>query len=420
MGRTSTLVIVGASYAGVQLAASTRELGYDGRIVIVGDEERVPYQRPPLSKGLLTGKTSVEQLALRGEAFYADNHIELRLGARALQAEPASRRLVLADGSVLAYDTLALTTGARGRMLSVPGADLENVALLRTLDDALRIAKAADTLRSACIIGGGFIGLEVASALATRGIEVTVVEAQERLLARSVPSLMSDFVAAVHRQQGVRVLCGQGVARLLGAGRVQAVELTGGERIECELVVAGIGVLPNVELAAEAGLATGNGIRVDTLGRTSAPHVLAAGDCACMPSAYARTPGQPVRLESIQAANDGAKAAASVIAGAERPCTSVPWFWSDQYDLKFQMTGLADPADDVVIRGAVENKRFTAFFLRDGVIAAAHSVGRPGEHMASRKLIAARARADADQLADESFDLKAIPLPPLTLENDPC
>lgn len=420
MGSAPGLVIAGASYAGVQLAASARELGYDGRIVLVGDEARMPYQRPPLSKGLLTGKTSAEQLALRGEAFYAENRIELRLGERVLRVEPASRRLVLADGSVLAYDSLALATGARGRALAVPGASLENVAFLRTLDDALHIAQAAERVRSVCIIGGGFIGLEVASALATRGIDVTVVEAQERLLARSVPPLISEFVAAAHRQRGVRVLCGRGVARLLGSSGVQAVELADGERVECELVVAGIGVLPNAELAAGAGLATGNGILVDALGRTSVPHVLAAGDCACMPSAYARTPGQPVRLESIQAANDGARAAASVIAGRERPCTSVPWFWSDQYELKFQMAGLADSADEIVTRGLVASGRFTAFFLRDGVIAAAHSVGRPGEHMTSRKLIAAKARAGVDQLADESFDLKTIPVLPPTLENDPC
>lgn len=408
MSAASTLVIAGASYAGVQLAASARELGFDGRIVMVGEEPHLPYQRPPLSKGLLTGKTGADQLALRGEAFYDDNAIELRLGERIARIEPDARRALLEDGSTMAYDWLALATGARCRTLAVPGGELEGVVYLRTLDDALRIAEAAQQVRGVCVIGGGFIGLEVASALASRGVAVTVVEAQDRLLARNFPAFMSQFVAEAHRQRGVRIECGRGVSGLLGGSRVEAVALSGGTRIECELVIAGIGVLPNMELAAEAGIRVGNGIVVDPLGRTSASNVLAAGDCVCMPTSFSKTPGVAVRLESIQAANDGAKAAASVIVQRQQPCTAVPWFWSDQYELKFQMTGLADAADEAVLRGKPADGRFTAFYLRDGRLAAAHSVSRPAEHMLSRKLITAGARATAEQLADESFDLKTI------------
>jgi 3-phenylpropionate/trans-cinnamate dioxygenase ferredoxin reductase subunit len=408
MGAASTLVIAGASYAGVQLAAAVREQGYDGRIVMVGEETHLPYHRPPLSKGLLTGKTTPEQLALRGDAFYRDNAIELLLGERVDHIDPEARLAVLSDGMRVGYDWLAITTGARCRRLAQPGSELEGVLYLRSLDDALRITEVAARVDSACVIGGGFIGLEVASALAAKGITTTVVEAQDRLLARAVPPVMSQFVADLHRAHGVRVLCGRGIRALSGTGRVEAVELSDGTRVDCGLAVVGIGVVANTELAAQAGLLVSNGIVVDVLGRTSAPHVLAAGDCAAMPCSHSRAPDVPLRLESIQVAADGAKAAASLVCGRDLPCNTVPWFWSDQYNAKLQMAGLADVADEIVLRGNPGSGRFTAFHLRDGCLAAAHSVSRPAEHMLSRKLIAARVKATAHQLADPSFDLQAL------------
>ena len=403
------LVIVGASYAGVQLAASARELGFEERIVIVGDEAHAPYQRPPLSKGLLTGKTSLDNLALRGPDFFAQNGIELTLGRRATALDPGARSLRLDDGAVLDYGWLALATGARCRPFALPGSTLDGVFELRTLDDALRIADAAGRSERACVIGGGFIGLEVASALRARGAEVTVVEAQPQLLARAFPPQMSAYVEDAHRRRGVAILTGHGVRSLHGAqGRVAAVELDDGIRIDCDLVVLGIGVLPNAELAQQAGLAVDNGIVVDMLGRTSAPQVLAAGDVASM--ALPPAPGVParMRLESIQSANDGARALASLVVGRAAPCTAVPWFWSDQFDLKLQMAGLAGPGDDVVLRGDMASDRFSVFYLRQGTLVAAHSVNKPAEHMQSRKLIGARARPGADQLADPSFDLKTV------------
>ncbi|MDN8613522.1 NAD(P)/FAD-dependent oxidoreductase [Variovorax ginsengisoli] len=409
MAAAHPLVIVGASYAGVQLAASARELGFEERIVIVGDEVHAPYQRPPLSKGLLTGKTSVDNLALRGPDFFAQNAIDLMLGRRATALDPGARSVRLDDGAVLDYGWLALATGARCRPFALPGSTLEGVLDLRTLDDALRIADAAGRTERACVIGGGFIGLEVASALRARGAEVTVVEAQPHLLARAFPQLMSSYVENAHRRRGVALLTGRGVRALHGAqGRVAAVELDDGTRIDCDLVVLGIGVLPNAELAQQAGIAVDNGIVVDMLGRTSAPRVLAAGDVASM--ALPPAPGVParMRLESIQSANDGARALASLVVGREAPCTAVPWFWSDQFDLKLQMTGLAAPGDEVVLRGDMASDRFSVFYLRQGTLVAAHSVNKPAEHMQSRKLIGARARLGADQLADPSFDLKTV------------
>ena len=401
MAAAQALVIVGASYAGVQLAATARELGFEEPIIIVGEERHAPYQRPPLSKGMLTGKTTADKLALRGPGFFDENRIELRLGERATSLDVNAQTLGLAGGAELKYGWLALATGARGRELRVPGAQLDGVFQLRTLDDALCLLPAARSARRACVIGGGYIGLEVASALRSLGIAVTVVEAAERLLTRSslTPS-MSAYVENAHRKRGVQLFTGRAVLSLHGAnGRVSAVELQDGEWIECDLVVVGIGVLPNDELAVQGGLKVSNGIETDMLGRTSVGNILAAGDVA-------RMAPSPMRLESVQAANDGARAAASVLVGRAQPCTAVPGFWSDQFDLKFQMAGLAMPGDEAVVRGDTESDRFSVFYLRKGTLVAAHSVNRPAEHMHSRKLIGARARLTPEQLADESFNLK--------------
>jgi len=413
------LVIVGASYAGVQLAAAARELGFDAPIVLLGDETHAPYQRPPLSKGLLSGKTAVDQLALRGPDFYTEQRIDLRLGVRATALDLAGRRVQLADGSHQDYGWLALATGARCRPLDVPGANLHGVHQLRTLGDALAVQQAvsgSSRATRACIVGGGFIGLEVAAALTAAGAQVTVVEGQTRLLARSFPQSMSDYVAAAHRQRRVALELGRGVEALLGdaAGHVASVLLDDGRLLACDLVVLGIGVLPNVELAEAAGIACAGGILVDACGRTSAPNVLAAGDVANMelpPTPH--LPGGParLRLESIQAANDGARAAASVLVGRPQPLTTVPWFWSEQHDLKLQMAGLPAHGDQTVLRGDMASDRFTLYYLRNGLVAAAHSVNRPAEHMLARKLIAVGAQIPADLVADPASDLKPFSIP---------
>lgn len=401
------LVIVGASYAGTHLAAEARALGFDAPIIMLGDEPHLPYQRPPLSKGLLTGKTTVDSLALKGPGFYSDNDIEVLLSRRATALDVSAQTLSLDDGRVLNYGWLALATGARCRPLPVPGTELGGVFNLRTLDDALSISDALSEARRACVIGGGFIGLEVASALASRGKAVTVVEGQSRLLARSFPPPMSEYLAQAHRSRGVEILLNSSVTALRGEqGKVRAVDLSDGTSIPCDIVILGIGVQPNVELAQQAGIACDNGILVDALGRTSAERVLAIGDVANMEWLHLGGGTARMRLESIQAANDSARAAASAIVGNPQPLARVPWFWSDQHTLKLQMAGLPMEADRPVIRGDMQADRFSLFYLRDGALAAAHSVNRPAEHMLSRKLIAASARFTAQELQDESFDLK--------------
>jgi 3-phenylpropionate/trans-cinnamate dioxygenase ferredoxin reductase subunit len=403
-----SLVIVGASYAGVQMAASARELGFEEEIVIIGDEKHAPYQRPPLSKGLLAGKTTVDKLGLRGPDFFTQNRIDLRLGQRAAAFDAGARTVTLASGDTLDYGWLLLATGARCRPLTLPGRELAGVHDLRTLDDALAVAAAADRCQRACIIGGGFIGLEVASALRTRGAEVTVIEAQPHLLSRTFPPAMSAFVENAHRSRGIDLRTGHGVKALHGtAGQLSAVELNDGSRIECDLVVLGIGVLPNSEIATAAGLVVDNGIVADLCGRTSAAQVLSVGDVARVTQAD----GLQLRLESIQAANDGARAAAGLLVGKETPNTALPWFWSDQFDLKIQMAGLHAPQDQVVVRGDMASEKFSVFYLRGGVLVATHAVNKASEHMLARRLITAQTSASAEQLADESFDLKSLLAP---------
>ena len=401
------LVIVGGSYAGLQVAASVREFGFAEPIYLLSEEAHAPYQRPPLSKGLLTGKTAEDQLALRAPAFFVDQRIELLTGIHVDSVHPGARRVLLTGGKTLDYAWLALTTGASCRPLALPGADLAGIFNLRTLDDARAVAVAAEAAERICVIGGGYIGLEVAAALRTRGKSVTVLENAPRVLGRSMHEVMSAYVQRAHLQRGVDLRTAQVIRALQGAqGRVAAVEFTDGTRLSCDMVVLGIGVLPNAGLAAGAGIAISNGIDVDAYGRTSAAGVVAAGDVACMQLPFLLGGPARMRLESIQAANDGAKAAAATIVGRLTPCTAVPWFWSDQFELKFQMAGLAQPGDEVVVRGDMEADRFSVGYLRSGTLAAMHSVNRPAEHMLARKLIASRARLSLAQLRDASFDLK--------------
>lgn len=409
MSMTRPLVIVGASYAGLQIAASAREYGFQEPIYLIGDEPHAPYQRPPLSKGLLTGKTREDQLPLRSPQFFSDQRIALLTSTKVISFDPATRRVQLA-GAHLDYGWLALATGASPRSLELPGANLANVFNLRSLDDARAVVDAAQSSERVCVIGGGYIGLEVAAALRTCGKDVTVLQSGSRVLGRSMPEVMSAYVERVHRSRGIDLRTGQRIRSLRGhLGRVAGVLLDDGDQIDCDMVVLGIGVKANSSLGEAAGLAITDGINTDMLGRTSAPNVLAAGDVACVEfPQWKGLPPRRMRLESIQAANDGAKAAASTIAGRLQPAAPVPWFWSDQFDHKFQMAGLAILFDDVVIRGDMESHRFSVAYLRQGVLVAMHSVNRPAEHMLARKLIAAQARVSRAELQDPSFDLKRL------------
>lgn len=376
------LVIIGASYAGLQLAAAARDGGYAGPIVLLGDEAHAPYQRPPLSKGFLVNGGRAQPL--KGPDYFAQADIDFRPGTRALAIDRAQRRVKLADGSDLAYGRLGLTTGARCRTLDCEGAQLDGIHYLRTLDDAARLAAAADGVQRVVVVGGGFIGLEVAASLRTLGKDVSVIEAADRLLGRVAHPLVSRYLHDLHEARGVAIHTRTQVVRLAGKdGRVVAVHLGDGRVLACDLVVAGIGVIANDELAASCGLLVDNGIVVDQYARTSDERIVAAGDCARYPNPWARTP--TVRLESVQSANDLARTAAATVCGRPAPYGAVPWFWSDQFDCKLQMAGLTQGWDRIDVLGDPDRHQFAIrYFVQDRLIGV-DSVNQPGVHMQARK-----------------------------------
>jgi len=398
-------VIVGAGQAGSDLATALRQLGYAGRIILIGDESAIPYRRPPLSKAYLAGDVGDEALYFKTREAYTKHDIELRTGVHAVSIDRAAHTVTLGDGSCLAYDKLALTTGGRARRLDLPGADKPNVHYVRTMDDIRRLRESFKPGARLAIVGGGYIGLEVAAIGVKKGLEVTLVEALPRLLARVTGPELSAYYDAVHRRHGVDIRLGAGVRALEGERQVDAVVLDDGSRVPADLVIVGIGLIPNTELAAQAGLAVDNGIVVDLYGQTSDPDIVAAGDCTNHDNGFC---GRRMRLESVPNASEQARVAAASICGSRVPHAGVPWFWSDQYDLKLQMAGLSQGHDRVVVRGSMAQDNFAAFYLQDGVVIAVDTVNRPQDFMFGKKMVAGRLRADPVVLADESVTLKSL------------
>jgi 3-phenylpropionate/trans-cinnamate dioxygenase ferredoxin reductase component len=403
------IVVAGAGQAGFQLAASLREGGFRDPITLIGDETALPYQRPPLSKAYLAGKTDQEGLFLRQPGFFAEHAITHRPGVRATGIDRSERRLHLSDGESLGYDHLVLATGARNRTLPVPGAELDGVRQLRGLADADALKAAIASARDIVVVGAGFIGLEFAAVAAARGLSVTVIEAADRPMARAVSPEIGQFFQGAHEAMGVRLAFGAGVTAILGRdGRVTAVALADGRELEADLVLVGIGVLPNRELAADADLPAEDGVRVDAFLATPDPAISAIGDCARFPSPFAHglTPDGTVRIESVQNAIDQGRCLAARLVGRPAPYGALPWFWSDQGPHKLQIAGLAGPGDASVVRGS--GPAFSVFRFRDGVLSAVESVDRAADHMIARRLLAARTALTPDQAADPAFDLKAL------------
>jgi 3-phenylpropionate/trans-cinnamate dioxygenase ferredoxin reductase subunit len=400
-----TFVIVGAGQAGGETAAELRKLGFDGRIIIVGEEPHVPYKRPPLSKAYLAGTVTNEGLYVMQAANLEKNHIEFRGNLRVEKIDRANKQLKLSDGSTLAYDKLALTTGGRARVLSTPGADRPNVYGLRTIADVQSIRAHCEPGKKVVIVGGGFIGLEVAAVAIKLGLKVTVLEGLPRVLARVTIPEVSTFFERIHREAGVDLRTNVQITAFEGSPNVTHVLLGDGTRIETDLVIAGIGINPNSELAQEAGLAVDNGITVDEFTQTSDADIVAAGDCTHHPSEFL---GRRVRLESVQNAMEQARVAARTMFGKPESYKMVPWFWSDQYDLKLQMVGISSGADQVVIRGDLNGRSFAAFHLKEGRLIAADTVSRPQDFMLAKKMVASQMLLDPAQLADESVPLKSL------------
>ena len=400
----STTIIAGAGHAGGQTAISLRQAGYEGRIIVCGAEPVPPYQRPPLSKKYLSGELARERVFLRPESFYSRNGIELRLGHAVRSVDPAQRTVELEGDDPLSFTDLVIATGSRPRRLDVPGSDLGNVFYLRTLEDADAIRNTLVAGRKLVVVGGGYIGLELASTAKGLGLEVCVVEAADRILGRVTAPEMSGYYTRAHRARGVDVRLSTAVDAFEGDGTVRHVNC-GAETIPADVVVVGIGVVPEVGLAESAGIVCDDGIVVDERCATSAVQIHAVGDCTRHPNPVL---GRTLRLESVHNALEQARTAASNIAGTPAKYEQVPWFWSDQFDLKLQMVGMSQGYDTIVQRGSMDADDFAMFYLKDGVLIAVDAVNRPREFMACRKLVPERPRIDPEKLADESIPMQEM------------
>jgi len=400
------IVIVGAGQAADAAAHTLRRKGFTGILSIVGDEPWLPYQRPPLSKKFLSGALERERLCIRPAQFYTDHSIVTHLRRRVEEISRESQRVMLNDGSALAYDALLLATGSRPRPLPAAGAALPGVHVLRTIGDVERIRAELQFARHLVVVGGGYIGLEVAATARERGLEVTVLEMADRVMNRVTCREISAFYQSQHESHGVHIVCNarvRALARDSRTGRVRAVLTDEGTEHPADLVVVGIGVTAIDELADRAGLTCANGIAVDEYCRTSDPAIFAAGDCTSHPNQHY---GRRVRLESVDNAFEQGTTAALNMLGTQVVHDKVPWFWSDQYDLKLIIVGLCEGYDTVVTRGDHTTRSFSACYLKGGELIAIDSINRPKDQMAARKLIAARAKPNLDKLADPGIPLK--------------
>ncbi|MGH9713072.1 MAG: NAD(P)/FAD-dependent oxidoreductase [Candidatus Acidiferrales bacterium] len=399
-------VIVGTGQAGFQTAASLRSEGYEEPITLIGEEAHIPYQRPPLSKGFPLGQLDFESILLRPESFYQDHCIDLLAGKRVTTVDRSKREVRLESGARIPYDKLVLAVGARNRLLPAKGAELDGVVYLRSFDEAVAIKERLKSAHEIVVIGGGFIGLELAAVACTLGKSVTVLEALPRLMPRVVAPIISDFYRELHTSRGVKIICGASVSAIAGSGgKRQQVVLSDGAAFPADLVLAGVGVVPHVELARDAGLKVANGIAVNEYLETDDKNIFAIGDCAEHPCVFA---GARIRLESVQNAADQAQRVATTIAGHRTAYGTLPWFWTDQFGIKLQMAGISQGHDRIVTRGKPESRKISVFYFKDGRLVAVDSINRPLDHMIGRKLIAGHVPLTPEQAGDESVDLRVL------------
>jgi 3-phenylpropionate/trans-cinnamate dioxygenase ferredoxin reductase component len=403
---TQTFIVVGAGHAGSRAADCLRRSGFGGRLVLVGDETHLPYQRPPLSKKfLLSADVKLERLLLRTRRLYDAQNVTLNLATRVAEIDRAGRRIKLGDDTDISYDKLLLCLGARPRRLDLPGIELAGIHYLRNLDDAKTIRAEFVRGRRLVVVGAGYIGLELAATARQLGLEVSVIEAADRPLSRVVAPFVSEFFSRCHTRAGVKLHCNTSVRAFSGKIRVQSVATSDGEEIPADIVVIGVGITPETALAGAAGLACDNGIVVDDTCRTSDPAIYAAGDCTRHSSVHY---GRRVRLESVDNALEQARIAAACMCGIKARHEQVPWFWSDQYDLKLLIAGLSEGYEETIVRGEPAGGRFSVWYLRSGELLAVDAINCPGDFMQGRKWIGERKRPDTRKLADTGFELAAI------------
>lgn len=398
-------IIIGAGQAGAQAAASMRQAGFGGDIVMLGAETELPYQRPPLSKAYLQGDLDAERLFLRPAAFYDQQKIDLRLGVRVTKIDRDAKIVITERGDELSYETLLLATGAPPRRLDCAGSDLEGVHYLRTIADSDLLRPALAAGGRLVIVGAGYIGLEVAASARKAGLSVTVLEMADRVLARVAGKEISAFYEQTHLSHGVDLRLRATLERFEGAGKVSAVVLEDGEKIPCAAVLVGVGARPATRLAEEAGLTLANGVWTDDHARSSDPAIYAAGDCASHPSPFY---GRRMRLESVPNAIEQAKVAGINMAGGDAVYDAVPWFWSDQYDVKLQTVGVSEGADRTVLRGDINARKFSIWYLQNGRLLAVDAINDPAAFAISKRLLGARAVIDPKILADPAADLKSL------------
>ena len=396
------MVIIGCGQAGGQAAASLRQEKYEGPITMIGQEPYIPYQRPPLSKQYLSGEQEKEKLSLRQESFYSEKEINLMLETSVLSLDPHKKELQLEKGETVTYDKLLIATGGRPRKLEVDGHTLKGIHYLRNIDDVDAIKTQMSISQNLVIVGGGYIGLEVASVAIKKGLTVSILEMESRILERVTTEEMSTFYHQLHTDEGVNIFTSTQAKAFKGSETVESVAC-GDHEIPADLVIVGIGILPNTEMAEAAGLETNNGLVVDEYCRTSNEHIFAAGDCTNHPNPILN---RRLRLESVPNAMEQGRVAASNMLGGSKSYASMPWFWSDQYEHKLQMVGFSKDSDQSIIRGDMASKSFTVFYLKDDSIIAADSVNNPKEFMASKQLVGKKASIEA--LADTSIELKTL------------
>ena len=396
------IVIIGAGHAAGQAAASLRQAKFEGPITIIGDEAHVPYQRPPLSKQYLAGTQLADKVYLRAEKFYADKDIQLMLGTRATQIDPSTKTINLDNGETIAYEKLLISTGSRPRKLSIEGSDLSGIHYLRTMDDVDGIRADVKPGANLVIVGGGYIGLEVAAVGIELGMNVHVLEMEERILQRVTTPEMSAYYHKLHTDRGVHIHTQTGVTGFSGNDSVEKV-LCDDENFDADIVIVGIGIIPNIEIAEEAGIHCDNGIVVDDHCRTSDPDIYAAGDCTNHPNPLMN---KRLRLESVPNAMDQARVSTANMLGDDKVYAAIPWFWSDQYELKLQMVGFSADGDSQVLRGDMDTHQFAIFYLKEGKVVAADAVNSPKEFMLCKQMIGKS--ADPAQLANPETDLKSL------------
>ena len=396
------VVIIGAGHAAGQAAASLRQAKYEGDITVIGDEAHIPYQRPPLSKAYLKGDQNADKVYLRAKSFYAERDIAMKLNTSATGIDTQSKTVALSTGETLDYDHLLISTGSRPRQLSIEGSDLSGIHYLRTMDDVDGLREGMKPDANLVIVGGGYIGLEVAAVGRELGLNVHVLEMEERILQRVTTPEMSAYYHQLHEGRGVNIHTSTTVTGFAGDSKVEEV-ICGDQRFPADIVIVGIGIIPNTELAEAAGIHCDNGIVVDDHCRTSDPHVYAAGDCTNHPNPLL---DRRLRLESVPNAMDQARVSTANMLGDDKTYAAIPWFWSDQYELKLQMVGFSADGDTQVLRGDMTSNAFAVFYLKDGKVVAADAVNSPKEFMLCKQLVGKN--ADPEVLADPEADLKAL------------